>query len=257
MPYDLTQILLSAVVLLFGGFLQSTVGFAFGLFAIPLLIKVGIPVQEVIAVIIVASTAQGLLAARALKDHIPRDYILIPGLIRAAATVFGILLLRMIVDFDKNLMQAIIGVVLIGSVLLLWLLPRKPTKEVKTAWLYAAAPVSGIIGGLIGMGGPPLLLWAIFQPWEPKQVRAWLFTMFLTTLPIQLVLLYFVFGTPIAWGALLGLICSPVIYVGTRIGVGLGNRLSKKQLEIIVYIILLYLGIRSIMNYYYPPEIIS
>lgn len=252
MHYELYQIFLSALILFVGGFLQSTVGFAYGLFAIPLLMMVGIPVEEVIAVIIVSSSVQGLLAARSLKEYIPRDYIVLPAVLRAIFVVFGVVLLQIIVDFNKQLMQAIIGAVLIISVLALWLVPRRPSTEVKTSWLYVAAPSSGIIGGLIGMGGPPLLLWAIFQPWEPKQLRAWLFTMFLSTLPLQLVIMFIIFGWYIAWGAALGLMCFPVIYLGTRFGVALGNKLSKKQLEILVYIILLILGIKSVYNYLYP-----
>ena len=250
MHYEIEQIIWAALILFAGGFLQSTVGFAYGLFAIPLLIWVGIPVEEVIAVIIVSSCIQGVFAARSLRAYIPTDYIILPAVLRAIFVVFGILLLEIIIDFDKNLMQAIIGAVLIISVLSLSLIPRNPSSEVKTGWLYVAAPASGIIGGLIGMGGPPLLLWAIFQPWEPKQLRSWLFTMFLTTLPIQLLIMFIKFGWPIAWGSALGLICFPVILIGSRIGVSLGNKLSKKQLEMIVYIILFVLGVKSVANYF-------
>ncbi len=252
MPYETYQILLCALILLAGGFLQSTVGFAFGLFAIPLLMWIKIPIEQVLAIITVSTCAQSLVASRAMSEvKVPKQMLLIAASIRIVFIVLGTLILQLIVDFDKNIMHAIMGVILICSVLLLWLLPQRKTETVQRGLLYGvSAPLSGTIGGMIGMGGPPLLLWAMLQPWDPKQIRVFLFMMFMTSIPFQFPILVIVFGWDVCWGAALAVLCFPLVYVGSRLGVQVGNKLSKAQLTHIVYVLLLILGTRSIFKYF-------
>ncbi|NRA37399.1 MAG: TSUP family transporter, partial [Planctomycetes bacterium] len=116
--------------------------------------------------------------------------------------------------------------------------------------LYALiAPLSGTMSGMIGMGGPPVILWAMAQPWGVNRTRAFLFVIFMCAIPFQILSLLLAFGVHVWWGVALGLLCSPVVWLGSYVGVFLGNKLNKEQFKVIVYVLLLVLGASSVYKY--------
>lgn len=251
MPYSLGQIAFTALVLLLGGILQSTVGFAYGLFAIPLLMLAEIPFEEILAIVLLSTFIQGAVAVRLLKEELPKKQIYIAAIIRISFVIAGVLLLQQIINLNKELMHVIMGTVLILSVLVLWTLPERKSAHVQYTLLYTCiAPLSGFIGGMIGMGGPPILLWTISQPWDPKKIRAFLFIMFMASIPVQIPLLVLLFGWTVCWGVVLGLLCFPAVYAGSRLGVHLGNKLNRDQFKTFVYVLLLLLGAQSVYKYF-------
>ncbi len=250
MPYTWEQIALTAVVLFLGGLLQSTVGFAYGLFAIPLILWLQIPIEQVLAIVLFSTFVQGLVGIRTLKEPLPWRQAITASIIRISFVVVGVLLLEYIVNFDKTFMQLIMGIVLIVSVLFLWSLPERKSDHVQFGLFYSAiTPVSGLIGGMVGMGGPPMLLWALSQPWEQRRIRAFLFFMFMSAIPVQIPIIAWRFGSEVWWGVLLAIVCLPAIFIGSKVGIGIGNKLNRDQLKICAYIILLILGARSVYNY--------
>lgn len=242
--------MLTALILLAGGALQSTVGFAYGLFAIPLLIWIDIPVYEVLALILVSTFVQSLVGCRALREHLPWRNGIIATVIRIVFTIGGVFILHYMVNENQDLISAVVGGILICSVLLLWKMPKRKTDHVQNGLLYTfIAPVSGVLSGVIGMGGPPLLLWAMSQPWSPQRIRAFMFLIMSTGAPAQLLILVAAFGLEVLWGAALGALCIPVVFIGSHLGITFGNKLSKRQLSVAVYLLLLVLGIKSIIDY--------
>ncbi|NRA37690.1 MAG: sulfite exporter TauE/SafE family protein, partial [Planctomycetes bacterium] len=126
MPYTIEQIIFSAFILLCGGILQSTVGFAYGLFAIPLLMWLELPLPQIIAAVLVSTFLQSFIAFYALrKEELERKQLVIASVIRVLFIVLGVVCLQIVVEVNKHLLHAIIGAILILSVIFLWLLPRK------------------------------------------------------------------------------------------------------------------------------------
>ena len=107
---------------------------------------------------------------------------------------------------------------------------------------------SGIMQGVAAMGGPPAVLWVMAHQWTNRQTRAFLLTLFLMVAPMQLALLYLTARSDIARALLIGLILSPLVALGSYIGVRLGDLIAMQALRQIALAILLLTALLSIVS---------
>lgn len=96
------------------------------------------------------------------------------------------------------------------------------------------------------MGGPPLVLWSLAHKWSVEKTRGFLFVVAAASIPFQIFLLYISFGVDILRGILIALLAAPAVFLGAKIGMPIGNQMSKNVLNRIVYLILLVVGISSV-----------
>ena len=76
-----TQTLVAVGILLwFSSMLQSAVGFAFGLFAVPMMLWLGLDPQEVVAIVLGAAFLQTASGVYHLRRHVPWRRIVLPFL---------------------------------------------------------------------------------------------------------------------------------------------------------------------------------
>ena len=96
------------------------------------------------------------------------------------------------------------------------------------------------------MGGPPLVLWMTTRDFQAKQARAFTMTLFLLNAPVQVLLLVFLSQTMSLDVLLIALIITPLIYLGTAIGVRIGDRFSKPLLNRAALIVLIVIALNAI-----------
>jgi uncharacterized membrane protein YfcA len=246
MEFDIQQILHISLIILLASTVQSAVGFAFALLATPLLIWIGIPLPAAITIVAVSSFFQAGIGVKHLYKDVPWKISVTATIVRTATVFIGILILKMITDLDTGIIRFIVGCFLTVLVILPAILRIKPVEKVHWFWGALAFSSSGVLNGMIGMGGPPLVLWALRHDWPVKQVRGFLFAVLLFSLPLQILMLYNTFGNGIEKAVLIGFASIPAIALGTFIGIPLGNRMSKSLLRIIVNCILLIIAASSI-----------
>jgi hypothetical protein len=122
-------------------------------------------------------------------------------------------------------------------------------------WLWGglAFSSSGILAGICGMGGPPLVLWSVAQNWSVERTRGFIFTVMAASIPLQIFLLYLAFGADILGGIQFAFLAAPAVYIGAKIGLPIGNRMPKQILTRMVYSILIVVGFNfmapSILQY--------
>ena len=90
---------------------------------------------------------------------------------------------------------------------------------------------SGLLGGSVGMGGPPCVLWALAHRWNSQQLRASLFTIFSLTVPPEFILLRLKFGMEPVYAGLFGLALTPLVAAGTTLGLWLSSKLPTAHLR--------------------------
>ena len=136
--------------------LRGFTGFGFGLAAVPLL-SLALPPAQVVPLVVVLQVVVGAGGLR--KAWSQTDWRamrgLAPGLLIGIPT--GLIILT---AFSPNTVRLAIGLIIAGSVVLLWRGARLPPKPsgVLTA---AVGAVSGIISGLASMGGPPIVVYLL------------------------------------------------------------------------------------------------
>ncbi|MEX2173214.1 MAG: sulfite exporter TauE/SafE family protein [Pirellulaceae bacterium] len=248
MPYSPTELLLVAGILLASSVVQGAVGFASGLFGIPLLMLTGISLPNAVAISLVASAVQNCTAAWQLRHQIDYRRDLRPMLIRFALLPLGALALWWVGQAGKEGASLMVGVVLLTMLALQWWLAVPPQPSLHPAWEWLAFGAGGFLLGLCGMGGPPMVLWVMAHDWPMPRARAFMYYLFATGMPLQALLLWLLFGNDILWAMLVGLVTLPVLLVGIHIGLAIGNRLPDRLVRGLATAVLLLIAVSAIAS---------
>jgi hypothetical protein len=246
----LEQYTLVSLILFASSVLQGAVGFASGLFGIPLLMLTGIALPHAVAISLVASAIQNCLAAWQLRSEIDVRATWRPILIRLAAMPAGVLALYAVGQSSKELASQVVGVVVLGIVAAqyAWRVPPQP--RLHPAWEWLAFAVGGFLLGLCGMGGPAMAFWVLAHDWPMNRARAFLYFIFVTGIPFQAFFLWLGYGTPILLSMLLGLAVIPAVLVGLYLGLAIGRVLPDRLLRELSLATLGLIGISAIVTPY-------
>jgi len=251
MPLTISQYLLVSLILFLSSVVQGSVGFAAGLFGIPLLMLTGISLPDAVAISIVASAAQNLVAAWQLRREIDFGLALRPSLIRLATLPLGAWILSLLAPDSKDLASQVVGVVVLAIVGVQSALRVQPQEKLHPAWEWIAFSVGGLLLGLCGMGGPPMVLWVMAHNWPMNRARAFLYFLFVTGMPPQALVMWLLFGNEILGAMLLGLVTLPAILAGLYLGLWLGRLMSDRVLRGLSWGMLVLIAISAIVMPYF------
>lgn len=246
------NIIVTAGILCLASTVQSAIGFGYALVATPLLIWTGNPLPNAITLVAVCSFVQAVIGARHLRTSVPWRLSLIATTLRVGTLIIGLLILRQIAGLDPRAIRFVVGIVLCLLVITQLVGKVRPVETMHWLWGALAFSTSGLLAGVCGMGGPPLVLWAMGHDWPAEKIRGFLFVVFAASIPIQIMLLYFTFGIDILHTTATALLLAPAVFLGAAVGLPLGNRLPRPVLSGIVYAILLIIGLSSVI-----PQIIQ
>jgi uncharacterized membrane protein YfcA len=234
------------VVLTVGIFVQSTAGFAAGLLVIPSMLWAGFSIPEAQASLIIATIPQNLWGVWSFRDAAePRRFVW-PGIGRLLFLPVGVASLTYLESFSiVTLRQMVGGTVLLATLITISVHPT-PRDHVAAHWGWLAFPLSGFFQGLVGMGGPPMVLWVQAHDWDTRQSRVFLFTMYLISIIPALVVLLIFFGDRIVPVSLATLTVIPWLLGVTWLGLKTGTAMGVKRLRRGTYGLLILTGIAGI-----------
>jgi uncharacterized membrane protein YfcA len=216
----------------------------------PLLLWLDIPAPKALAISVVSMMFQTGLNAWQLRAHIPWRETAWAASVRLVTMVLGTLMLKRIIANQSDLINLVVGVVVCATALIQWLWRVHPRDRLHPALGWTAFAISGVLGGLCGTGGPPVVLWVMSLNWDSSKTRVFLYCTFMVAVPFQLAVLYLTFGSPVAHSILQGLAVGPLVALSALLGLTLGHRLPKPHLRRLAYIILVLIGTRSIAQYF-------
>lgn len=242
------KLVIIGIIFFFSSILQGTVGFAFGLFAVPMLVWAGVNLSEAVAITSVSIFIQVLTSTYQLRIHIKWKEVRSATLVRYFTVPIGIMFLLVLDTMDKTHIKQILGaiILLILFAQIFWKVSQQ--KQSNPKLFVLAFTLSGIMQGMVAMGGPPAILWVMTQSWTSQQTRAFLLTLFLLVAPFQIVLLYFSANSNIGGAMLIGFAFTPVVILGSIFGVRLGNLIDVTRLRQIALGILLVTALISIAS---------
>src|SRR5690606_26666439 len=93
-----------------------------------------------------------------------------------------------------------------------------PRPQVPGRWGALAGVTSGILGGGVGMGGPPLVLFALAHDWPPDRFRVFLWSQFLLATPAVVTLFVWRYGASVLVAWALGIALAPAVWLGGAAG---------------------------------------
>jgi uncharacterized membrane protein YfcA len=232
-----------------GAMIQGAIGFAFGIFSIPLLVLIGLPLEQAITLVLGLVVVQTFASVWQNRAHIPWKDVATISAPRFLTVAVGIWMLAVVRDrWPPVQIKQMTGAVLIAIISVqIWIRPR-PRASLHWGWAMLAGSVSGIMAGLIGMGGPVVVLWVMAHDWPNQRSRTLMWCTFALMVPWQLAVAYHRFGSPVLFSALLGLAYSPLVILATMLGTQLGNRMSQNRLRLAAYTVLVGVGVVSLIG---------
>lgn len=246
--------LITALILFTASFLQGASGFAFAVLMIPLLVWSGFDLAEASMFTAVSALFITSFMVSQLRQHVKWHVLLPTMFLRIGAMAVGIFLLAILTTLDRVLVRQILGVLLLMIVAIQVLSSRKnqAQTEVNLArhWSWLAFGSGGLLGGMVGFGGPAVALWVIAQNWSSKASRSFLTASYWSILPIQIILLLSTFGKPMAETGTQALYFLPIVLIGVFLGILLGNSFDKNRLRYLVQALLLVTGLVSLLAPY-------
>ncbi len=237
-----------SIVLFVGGFIQSSAGFGFGLFALPLLLFLKLQLQEAVIMVIIGSAIQKIMGIRYFRKVINLREIsplIASGL---AGLPIGLYLMFRVSGLQQSSIKQLIGFLIIFMLTLRWSKLIKSVISVKAIWTYLAGFMSGILNGFANIGGPPVVLWVLAQNWENRKMRATVISFSLFFVPFQIVIMIIMFGRTLYLPLFYSLLLSPSVLIGSWFGLKFGDMFSKKILEKYMELLLLIIALVSVLR---------
>lgn len=239
---------LVALVLAVGSFLQGSVGFAYGLFSVPVLMWLGWTVPQAQGAIYIGTCVQNIWGLWRFRDSVTLSEMVTPGLLRLLALPLGIACLMWLYRLEPDTVRQAVGAVLLAIVLVLAIWRPVPRDRLPAGWGWVAFTMSGFLQGLVGMGGPAMVLWVQAHGWSTQRSRAFLYAQYMVTLPVMLIVLVAAFGQPVVDACVVTLIMLPVIFAATAAGLGVGTRLGRRWLRITTLLLLATLAVSNLVS---------
>lgn len=233
-----------AILLLAAGasFVQRTIGFGFGIFimtALPFLMPTYAE----------AVTLSGLLSLTSATVVMVKYIRFVSWKrllsITAAFVVFSTIAIFMLDRIEGPAMRTILGIMLIILSLYFSFFKEKLQKYIRptTGWQLGTGTASGIMGGLFGMHGPPVVLYLIVsEPTKDHYMGMIQTYAVLTNLTMLIVRAYNGYVTPA--------VGSSYLYAlgGLAIGILAGNWAYKRiPARIFTYIVYAYIGVSGVV----------
>jgi hypothetical protein len=248
MEFTTHTFVLVALISTLASALQSFVGFGFALFAIPPLLLLGLSLPEAVAISLSGTFVQGMAAAVKLHGHIRWRDIAPLTAVRLLTIPVGLAMMVVLVKLGEAQTKQAVGAALLIALILWGAVRVQPRERLATGWGVAAGLGSGLLGGSVGMGGPPCVLWALGHRWTSEQLRASLFTIFSLTVPAQFALLWWQFGLEPIRAGLLGLLLTPLIAAGAALGLRLSMHLPTPHLRRAMLALLAVMAVYAVVQ---------
>lgn len=234
-------------ILLVSSIVQGAVGFAGGLFAIPLLIMLGCSMPEAVSINMVASTVQNALGAWRLRREIDYRRAMRPIALRFLTLPLGVWALYLVGTESRDLASQIVGAIILVILAIQWLFSVPPRDELHWGWEVGAFLGGGFLLGLCGMGGPLMVLWVMAHRWPYVRAKAFLYYMFATGLVPQAFFMWLFFGDRIFVALGLGLLGTPALIIGMLIGLKIGSFLPDRIVRRITIGVLVVIALSAIV----------
>jgi uncharacterized membrane protein YfcA len=232
---------------------QSTIGFGMGVVAVPLLVYNGFTLPQAIGALIPNVLMQTAFSCWRHRHVLPWSDVVRLSLWRWLSLPVGIGLLRLVDEQGQAFSRAILGVGLLVVLAVQELLPYGSTQRPGRLATVAAGASSGLLAGLIGMGGPSLVLWVMSQDWNAQRQRCFLWLSFLLLMPLQIILMAWQFGRPWLLAAVHGAVAIPLVLAIAWGAGSWGDGWSKHRLRQGMRLFLLVIAARLIWQWAAPP----
>ncbi len=242
-----------ALILCFGIFVQAAAGFGAGLLVVPALLWFGYSIPAAQCSLLVATIPQNIWGVWTLRESIPFRKVMGLGLVRIMFLPIGIWGVWSLESLSTDTVRQVVGFFVMLATVSIMVVRPVPRKRISPIWAALAFPLSGFLQGLVGMGGPPMVFWIQAHDWDGRQMRGFLFAMFLFSIVPAIGLLYLVFGDRIVRPGLITAALVPALLLVTHFGMRVGVWLGRDRLRTVTLWLLFLMGLSGLAAPWLTP----
>jgi uncharacterized membrane protein YfcA len=224
--------------------LQATNGFGFAVLAVPFFLFL-VPADQAIQLVIMLSLAISLVMIPPLRDAID------PGLLRRLTIGSAIGLPVGLVVFgysDPLIVRLAAGIVIVlFAAMLGWnrYRLRPPQMAMRPGFDLGAGAIAGVATGLVGMPGPPVMIYLMLAAAPMRAVRATLVAFFALVYAATLLSdVVFLGVTAAEWEIAATLL--PLTWIGGVVGLRVAERLPETAAVILSILVLAVAGLYTV-----------
>lgn len=226
----------------FAGYFQTVTGFGLGMIVMGLAGGMGIaPVTSVAAVISLMTLANCVVALPGRLHHVYWPSVASAAVAIVPSIMLGVLMLNYLSSSASVIVRVLLGVVIIYGAAGLLLKPNQQKQVAGKGSFALFGGLSGFLGGLFGIAGPPLIYHYYRQPLEPVRIRNTLILLFAVTSGVR-TLFVISQGQMNADILLLTAWAFPVVAVATWLGRRWPPPLSAQTMRRLVFVLLILIG---------------
>lgn len=231
----------AAIVFVASG-VMGLAGFGIGLVSLALLPFVVPPATAVVLMTIYALAFASAVVVQLRRDVTPAALgPLVVGSV--LGTPLGVWALAVL---PPGVLSRLIGVMLIVAVVLEFR-GLFPVRVSGRGWGFGAGALAGVLGGAVGTPGPPVIVYAATQPWDPRTMKANLQGFFVVNQAV-IVAGYWQAGLLTAEVARLALAFALPAVGGLALGVALFARVDHARFRRIVFSLLFASGVALLIR---------
>ena len=227
--------------------LQAAGGFGFAVLAAPLFLLFVDP-PRAIQLVIIVTTALSTVVLPGLRRAIAPGLLVRLAVGSLAGLPLGLIAFR---HTDPVLVRVAVGVMILAFAMLLALSRRRGRGQSQAPFRMSprldlsAGAISGIATALVGMAGPPVLIYLLLAGASPRAVRATLLSFFALSYAATLVTHLLTIGIPAATWLAAGILI-PFAFLGGFVGRPLGDRLGAKAFAMLATALLTIAGLYTL-----------
>ena len=246
---DIASFVILQMIVAFSAYVQATIGFGLGM-----MVMAGIAVFQLLPLVYAANfaTIVGLLnVVVALKGQyitvrefkqMPYFFVLIP------TSIVGFFLLYGVGDnMDLyTIFYAVLGGMIVAGAIGVMVPPKQDAGQSPPWMFYSMFSASGVLGGLFGVPGAPIIYTISRQPWDVSLIRRVMLTSFGTIFVLRLLWAGY-YDFPLA-ELLLVLQCAPAIVLATLLGRRHQHRVNLQIIRRAAFVVLLVSGVQILVR---------
>lgn len=243
---SLEVFLLICVVLLVSAFIKGVTGFGTSLIAIPVLTFFFLPPTDARALIVSINLILNiyiLVSAGRLRYADAKPYMLLIGSVFVAAILSGFLLPRFTADAFFVLMGILLVLTALNRLFDMTFTIRHPKR-----YFVPLGLVGGTLNTLLGAGSVPVLIFLGNTNIKKSEFRVTV-SLFLLILNAGSLISFVISNTYSTTIGLWSLVFTPVMVLGTFIGIRFQHRFNEQVFKKVVAVMLLVIGLNSIFGF--------
>ncbi len=164
------------LIILVAGFTQGITGFGSALIMLPML-TLFVGIKTVIPLVTLLGACINVILFLQIHRHLEWKRVHILLMASAPGILCGVYILKVM---STSFLELVVGVLLVTfPVYLMW--KGVPDREISAGWAWPVGFLSGILGGSVNAGGPPVIIYTALQPWGKLPLKSTLVGFFLVT----------------------------------------------------------------------------